>query len=350
MDPLDPRAHVYVDPHHHFWDAYNPDNPNALVQKHLLHRIPEREPPEREEDDLEGTFSDQTPCVLHREPTVYLPEHYEEDLDGLFFGKTVHVEVLPDDGAKEAEWISYLAVMGRCRATGLVAACDLAADDAAAKLEAIVKSKAGKRVRGIRWILNYAGPLAEGEEPVVSKATWHRVPHDYLSGEDEDAKARWEKGYGLLVAHNLCFDLQCNPHQLAGAAALCARHPSVPVVLDHFGHPRHLTGDAAADEPTLAVWRAGMTALAALPHAHVKLSMFGYAMPNWWKDPVKEEQLKILVRWVIELFGAKRCMFASNWPVDGVDGLTLPDMYSRCAPSTTPRPLAPPPCSPLLCR
>ncbi len=39
---------------------------------------------------------------------------------------------------------------------------------------------------------------------------------------------------------------------------------------------RRLGVDAAADEALLATWRTGMTALAALPNVHVKLSMFSF--------------------------------------------------------------------------
>ena len=194
-----------------------------------------------------------------------------------------------------------------------------------------------------------------------------------------------KKGFSLLEERKLSFDLQCNPSQLFGAFFLCQKYPNVPVVLDHLGHPRfffsfcfvlfsflfcclfvycywmtsflficflfllllihphhktpsllfpttprHLTGDPKIDEPTLTIWRKGMNKLASLPHIHVKLSMLGYSIPNWNKDPKKEEYAKKIVLEVIDLFGVERCMFASNWPVDKGDGWSsLGELYQK---------------------
>ena len=44
--------------------------------------------------------------------------------------------------------------------------------------------------------------------------------------------------------------------------------------------------------------------------------MLGNAVPGWTADAAKEELLKGLVLWVIELFGAQRCMFNANWHIN----------------------------------
>ena len=49
-----------------------------------------------------------------------------------------------------------------------------------------------------------------------------------------------------------------------------------------------------------------MTALAALPHVHVKLSMVGYSVDGWNTDPAKEAEVVAAFRFCIELFGTKR--------------------------------------------
>lgn len=59
-----------------------------------------------------------------------------------------------------------------------------------------------------------------------------------------------------------------------------------------------------------------MTALAALPHVHVKLSGLAYIRSEWVTDPAAHAVVKGLVREIVALFGASRCMFASNFPVD----------------------------------
>jgi predicted TIM-barrel fold metal-dependent hydrolase len=85
------------------------------------------------------------------------------------------------------------------------------------------------------------------------------------------------------------------------------------------------------DRVALARWRDGMQALAQLPHVCVKLSMVGYSVPGWHRDPAKEAIVRQAIRDVIGWFGASRCMFASNFPVD-LDrdaGLTAEFIFSK---------------------
>mmetsp|Transcript_10226 Transcript_10226/g.27247 ORF Transcript_10226/g.27247 Transcript_10226/m.27247 type:complete len:154 (+) Transcript_10226:585-1046(+) len=103
---------------------------------------------------------------------------------------------------------------------------------------------------------------------------------------------------------------------MPAAAALLARHPDVPVCIDHMGKLWRLDG-SAADGAKVEGWRGAMKGLAALPQVYCKLSMLGNAVPGWPTDPAKEAQLRGLVLEVIELFGAKRCMFNSNWHING---------------------------------
>ena len=80
-------------------------------------------------------------------------------------------------------------------------------------------------------------------------------------------------------------------------------------------------------------WREGMRALSELPNVYVKLSMLNYAVPGYFDEgnTLLEAFAKTLVREVIELFGARRCMFNSNWPVDGPEhgGPTMEVLYSK---------------------
>ena len=241
----------------------------------------------------------------------YAPESYAEALGSLPVRHTVHVEALPDDPLAEARQVDAWASAGRRGAdkvAAIVAACDLAAADAEAQLDALCSIA---RVRGIRYIVDWDGPFGEDNATHVACS---RHGLDYL--RDSAVAARFERGFALLASRRLSFDLQCCPAQLAAAAALFARHPGVPVALCHLGKPRHLAADGGArDEAKLAEWRAGMAALAALPHVFVKLSMLGYAVPGWCNDAAKEAFLKALVLEVIALFGARRCMFSSNYHV-----------------------------------
>ena len=73
---------------------------------------------------------------------------------------------------------------------------------------------------------------------------------------------------------------------------------------------------------------------------YVKISMLGYAVPGWTEDPVKRDLVRSLVLETIQAFGADRCMFASNWHVNGptsnADGadnckLTMTELYGHFA-------------------
>jgi predicted TIM-barrel fold metal-dependent hydrolase len=95
--------------------------------------------------------------------------------------------------------------------------------------------------------------------------------------------------------------------ELEEAAVVVRAHPGIPVVLNHTGFPwdRSETG--------LDLWRRGMRALAASPHCYCKLSCLCLPDGTW-----DFESNRRVVLEAIEMFGVERCMFASNFPVDGL--------------------------------
>jgi predicted TIM-barrel fold metal-dependent hydrolase len=86
--------------------------------------------------------------------------------------------------------------------------------------------------------------------------------------------------------------------------------------VEHTGWPR------ANDDAERDLWRAGMTALAGL-RDNVACKLSGLAMPMGTMDAAV---LGPWIREAIERFGADRCMFASNFPVDGMHG-SFDDLY-----------------------
>ena len=262
----------------------------------------------------------------------YTAASYATACSGLPVRATVHVEAMPDDPLAEVRFVEALATAGECKVGAIVAACNLADADAAAQLDALCA--ASPRVKGIRYILDYDGPFNGGENATHVACSRHGL--DYL--RDPVASKAFERGFALLAKRGLSFDLQCAPVQLPAAAALCARHPHVNVVIDHCGKPLPLEADGGAeDEAKIAEWRRGLKLMAAQPQIYVKLSMLGYAVPGWCSAPRKEALLRSLVRETIDLFGCSRCMFASNWHVNpsvsdscGKEpGLEMPALYAR---------------------
>jgi predicted TIM-barrel fold metal-dependent hydrolase len=58
-------------------------------------------------------------------------------------------------------------------------------------------------------------------------------------------------------------------------------------------------------------WSGGLDLLSQAPNVAIKISGLGLADHNWSVDSIRPYVLK-----TIECFGADRCMFGTNWPVD----------------------------------
>ena len=159
-------------------------------------------------------------------------------------------------------------------------------------------------LRGIRQILNH--------EP-----SW---PRNESRGDFLD-QAVWQSGFARLEEFSLSFDLQLNPRQFRKAARLLARHPGIPIVIGHLGSP---TLDDLSEG---TVYWEGLEALADLEQAYLKISMLSYPDKDWQESTlVRESVLRAL-----ELFGAGRCMFASNFPVEKHVGWSADRLYAAFA-------------------
>jgi predicted TIM-barrel fold metal-dependent hydrolase len=108
--------------------------------------------------------------------------------------------------------------------------------------------------------------------------------------------ARWRSGYGRLAPLGLHFELQTPWAQLGEAARLARDFPETTMVLNHTGLP---------SRNDIAGWRAAIRGLADCPNVVVKIS--GMGIPD-----------REIVLAAIDLFGWKRAMFASNYPVDSL--------------------------------
>jgi predicted TIM-barrel fold metal-dependent hydrolase len=155
------------------------------------------------------------------------------------------------------------------------------------------------------------GPDRQLDEQMVSK----RFRGIRIMGEGEQALPT----PALLQAlqdRDLIFELMVHPDQLEAAAAALDGW-SLPVVVEHTGWPR------SNDAEEYDLWKTGMAALAGL-RDNVTCKLSGLAMPM---QSMAAGTFRPWVDHAIELFGADRCMFASNFPVDGMHG-TFDDLYA----------------------
>jgi L-fuconolactonase len=119
-----------------------------------------------------------------------------------------------------------------------------------------------------------------------------------------------------LQDRTLVLELMTHPDQHVDAARALEGW-ELPVVVEHTGWPR------SGDDTERGLWRTGMAALAGLGD-RVTCKLSGLAMP------LGSIAVGALAPWIgeaIDLFGVDRCMFASNFPVDGMHG-SFDDLYS----------------------
>jgi predicted TIM-barrel fold metal-dependent hydrolase len=121
------------------------------------------------------------------------------------------------------------------------------------------------------------------------------------------ADAGWRRGYALLGRFGLRFDLQTPWWHLHEAADLAKTYPDTQIILNHAGLPADRSPDG------IAAWSRAMATLAQRPNVAVKISGIGVPGAAW----TAEANRKIVLT-VIDLFGAERAMFASNFPVDSL--------------------------------
>ncbi|MGI4800729.1 MAG: amidohydrolase family protein [Janthinobacterium lividum] len=267
-------AHLDVDPlpiidaHHHLWDLSG-----SLRYPWLDHP----------ETNWLGDYS-----AIRRS---YLPAEYQRDTALHNVVATVHIEAEADRAqqVEETEWLTAIS-----RATGMPNAIVAHAwVDEPNSRDILDRQAAFPLVRGIRT------------KPIISP-----TPDDSVRGEPRSMQdEKWLNGLGLLQEYGLSWDLRVPWWHLEEAAVVARRYPDLPIVLNHTGYPWH------RDPASLERWRRGLGALAGCENVCCKISGLCVEGQPW---TLAANQPLILD--AIALFGFHRCMFASNFPVDGLKG------------------------------
>jgi predicted TIM-barrel fold metal-dependent hydrolase len=119
----------------------------------------------------------------------------------------------------------------------------------------------------------------------------------------------WRRGYAMLARHGLHFELQAPWWHVGELLDLVAAHPDTPVVINHTFLPADRSSEG------LAGWRQALRLAASAPQIAIKISGIGLPGRPWTLD-----DNRAIIRDTIETFGVRRCLFASNFPVDGLTG------------------------------
>ncbi len=276
---------IIVDPHHHLWDLAAPGGrylfPDLLADMNCGHDV--------------------RASVFVQCRAMYRASGPEE------MRPVGEVEFVNGVAAQAASGLYGR----RAVCAGIVGFADLARGDRAEPiLEALIRAGGG-RLRGIRV-------------PVV----WH-ADASVLSSTAQPPKglmldARFQEGVRGLPRHDLSLDIWAYHTQMDEVESLARAAPGTTMIVDHLGGPIGVGAYAGRRDEVFAVWRASMARLAALPNVVMKVGGLGMRVGGFQfhEAPLPPTSAQLAVAWkpyvetAIDLFGAKRCMFETNFPVD----------------------------------
>ena len=193
---------------------------------------------------------------------------------------------------------------------GIVGHADLALGDAVADvLQAHIQAADG-RFRGVRHI--------NARHEAFNASLLGRPPADLFQ------QPAFRRGLAQLQAAGLSFDAWLYHTQIDQLTDLARALPGLPMVLNHVGGPLGVGPYRGKQGDVVAAWRKSMQALAGCPNVTVKLGGLAMAICafDFHKLPVPPSSERLAAEWApylqgaIEIFGAERCMFESNFPVD----------------------------------
>ena len=113
------------------------------------------------------------------------------------------------------------------------------------------------------------------------------------------------RGIRALRAYEFTYDLLIYPVHLPNALQLVRQFPEQPFVIDHIAKPNIGKGQ-------LFEWKKHLAALAGIPNVSCKIS--GMVTEARWKNWKQTDFLPYLDT-IVELFGTKRILYGSDWPV-----------------------------------
>jgi predicted TIM-barrel fold metal-dependent hydrolase len=288
--------------------------------------------------------------LWHPHADRYLVDAFQKDIlaSGHAVAATVYVEasvMFRQSGPEalrtigEAEFVAGMAAMsdsglfGPSRiCAGYVAAADLTLGDEVDDVLDALQAASGGRLRGIR------GSAVWDADASVNTGTRPFAPRDLLQG------ARYRAAVARMTKRGLVYDAWQYYPQLPDVCSLADALPQATIVVNHCGGLLGIGPYARAGN--FERWRGLIVETAKRPNIRMKIgglagsrTGFGYAervTPPTASDLVSDWQP--YVESCIEAFGADRCMFESNFPVDAIAGSygTLWNVFKTIAAGASP--------------
>ncbi len=297
---LDPSRRI-VDPHHHLWTR-----PESFYGP----------------DDLAADIGESGHNIV---ATVLVEGHAHYRPDGEPLLRPVG-EV--ENAMRAAAAGRALGHPGIC--AGIVAYADLSAGDRVAVVLDAMQDVTGESLKGIRFnTVSHPDPSARG--------SMFNFPPGMLLTPDV------RTGLTHLVDRGLSFDGWMYHTQLGDLEAIARDFPDLQIVLNHLGGPLHIGPYRTRQAEVFDFWRVSLESLAVFPNISIKLGGFGmkfFGFEFHTRDvPPDSDTFAAAIRpytdVCLSLFGADRCMFESNFPVDkaSVSAKTLWNAYKKVSAS-----------------
>lgn len=135
---------------------------------------------------------------------------------------------------------------------------------------------------------------------------------------------RFLEGFAELGKRGLSFDAWLYHPQLAELQALAERFPDTVIIVDHLGGPLGIGPYAGKRDEIYPLWKRDIAALSRCDNVVAKLGglvmpINGFGFHKRERPPGSDEIVAATgdyYRHMLDCFGAERCMFESNFPVD----------------------------------
>jgi predicted TIM-barrel fold metal-dependent hydrolase len=217
----------------------------------------------------------------------------------------------------ETEWVAGVAAASESGQFGptqvgaaIISYVDLAAGDWVAPALEAHMALGGGRFRGVR-----------------DSAAWDPDPTIGLFGTDGPGRYLrddFRQGFKRLAAYGLSLDAWGFFHQLPEITDLARTFPDANIALCHLGGPLGYGAYADRQDEMFAQWKASMTELARCENVSVKLGGVMMRLGSFDYDEMEVPPTAQMladawgpyIKTCVELFGPRRCMVESNFPVD----------------------------------
>jgi len=161
----------------------------------------------------------------------------------------------------------------------------------------------------VGWVPLYDhGAAARLLDRYAGHPKWRGVRHLNHEEADPDWLIRPDVlgGLKLLEERGMTFDVVAIfPKHIGHVPRLAEHAPRLKIIIDHLAKP-------PIKERKIEEWRAAMARCAQYPNVYAKVSGLNTAA-DW--EHWSAADLKPYIDAAIDLFGAERCMFGSDWPV-----------------------------------